>query len=611
LHSEEDVRLQETRKVRDPGGMSHDQWTTLDTGTLHVTNQRLIFLGENGNRNIAIKDIVATKGYLDSFDVTSCKRAKPMGFLCRNPGLLVAMCNVLRETPGVRLIPADSIPPSPQEAEKSEEPSQLQTPSPEPERQIDEIREGYLEMVQDAAYELGAFVREMEGRPEINGVLDRVEGLDAAETVKILAKRNAKLLFLVFADVIKTCKGLGYSLETAPEVEFVGLANGLAELFKNGDGRTFVHLETADQRALLRKSLVRIQRDIESAVPLSGPDEQFLVPFVFSFMEGGRELGQRFLTLLYRWASIVAKADGRIGEAESAWLAKIMQDAGLKETPPSPGQVKADPAVSNPMWELKKMIGLETVKREVEKLANLVRIQQEREKQGIKAVGVSYHCVFTGNPGTGKTTVARIVAGIYKDLGVLQKGHLVETDRAGLVGEYVGQTAPKTNKVIDSALDGVLFIDEAYSLVEGGERDFGPEAVSTLLKRMEDDRARLVVILAGYTDNMKRFIDSNPGLQSRFNRYIEFPDYDAGDLVEIFKHFAQTSQYRLGEGTEEALRKTMEDAAGRADKQFGNGRFARNVFEKAIERQASRLAEVGSLTKEMLETLLPEDIAVS
>ena len=257
------------------------------------------------------------------------------------------------------------------------------------------------------------------------------------------------------------------------------------------------------------------------------------------------------------------------------------------------------------------MVGLGTVKTEVEKLSNLVRIQQERERQGIKAVNVSYHCVFTGNPGTGKTTVARIVAGIYKDLGVLKKGHLVETDRSGLVAEYVGQTGPKTNKVIDSALDGVLFIDEAYSLVDGGEKDFGKEAVATLLKRMEDDRSRLVVILAGYSEDMKRFIDSNPGLQSRFNRYIEFPDYEAADLVEIFKRFAKNSQYRMGKGAEEALQSLMEEAVAHKDEQFGNGRFARNVFEKAIERQASRLASVGNLTKECLEELLPEDITMT
>jgi len=474
------------------------------------------------------------------------------------------------------------------------------------------IPEAYLEMVQDAAYELGAFVREVERQPEINDVLNRVEGLDAAENAKILSKRNAKLLFLVFTDLMRTCKGLGYSLETAPELEFVGLANGIAHLLEPNDVRAHVDLTSPEKRKFFRERFSEIKKDIESALPLSGPEDKFLFPFVFSFAEGGQELGQRFLTLLYRWASIVAKADGVISEAESAYLAKIMKASGKseKEVPPA-GLVQADPVMSKPLRTLEKMVGLAPVKAEVEKLANLVRIQQMRKRSGIKTVNVSYHCVFTGNPGTGKTTVARIVAAIYKDLGVLKKGHLVETDRSGLVGEFVGQTGPKTNKVIDSALDGVLFIDEAYSLVEGGEKDFGKEAVATLLKRMEDDRARLVVILAGYSENMKHFIDSNPGLQSRFNRYIEFPDYEADDLVEIFERFATTSQYRLGPGAEEAVRRVMEKAVANKDEQFGNGRFARNVFEKSIERQAMRLASVAILTKQMLEELLPEDIALS
>ena len=166
--------------------------------------------------------------------------------------------------------------------------------------------------------------------------------------------------------------------------------------------------------------------------------------------------------------------------------------------------------------ELNSLIGLSRVKKEVESLRNFVIVQKQREQNGLKTTSVSYHCVFSGSPGTGKTTVARIVAGIYKDLGILKKGHLVEVQRSDLVGEYVGQTAPKTNAKIDEALDGVLFIDEAYTLAQGDKNDFGAEAIATLLKRMEDDRERLVVILAGYDNEIKQFIDMNPGLQSRF-----------------------------------------------------------------------------------------------
>lgn len=258
--------------------------------------------------------------------------------------------------------------------------------------------------------------------------------------------------------------------------------------------------------------------------------------------------------------------------------------------------------------ELDSLIGLTSVKQEVQTLTNFIKIQKRREEQGMKSSSLSYHCVFTGNPGTGKTTVARIVAGIYKELGVLKRGHLVETDRAGLVAEYVGQTAVKTNKIIDSALDGVLFIDEAYSLVGGGENDFGKEAIATLLKRMEDDRDRLVVILAGYTEDMKRFIDSNPGLQSRFNRYIEFPDYTAEELLQIYEVNMRKYDYHFGEGAKEELQQYLEKAVANKDANFGNGRFVRNIFEKTLERQANRLASESNLTIDRLSAIEIEDL---
>jgi len=258
--------------------------------------------------------------------------------------------------------------------------------------------------------------------------------------------------------------------------------------------------------------------------------------------------------------------------------------------------------------ELDSLIGLNSVKKEVQTLTNFIKIQQKRAEQGLKSSSVSYHCVFTGNPGTGKTTVARIVADIYKELGVLKKGHLVETDRAGLVAEYVGQTAVKTNKIIDNALDGVLFIDEAYSLVGGGENDFGKEAIATLLKRMEDDRDRLVVILAGYTEEMKQFIDSNPGLQSRFNRYIEFPDYTAEELYQIFELNLKKYDYCITDEAKGALQHFFEEAVAHKDANFGNGRFVRNIFEKVLERQANRLASESNLSTERLSEITAEDL---
>ena len=260
--------------------------------------------------------------------------------------------------------------------------------------------------------------------------------------------------------------------------------------------------------------------------------------------------------------------------------------------------------------ELDTLIGLTTVKQEVNTLRNYIKIQQEREKNGLKPTQVSYHCVFTGNPGTGKTTVARIVAQIYKELGVLKKGHLIETDRSGLVAEYVGQTAVKTNKIIDKALDGVLFIDEAYSLVNGDESDYGREAIATLLKRMEDNRDRLVVILAGYSDEMKTFIDSNPGLQSRFNRYIHFPDYNEDEMFRIFCLRCEKSDYVIAEEAKARLMDLLAQSVANKDKNFGNGRFVRNLFEKTVEHQANRLAKMDNLTPEMLSRIEKEDVGL-
>lgn len=257
--------------------------------------------------------------------------------------------------------------------------------------------------------------------------------------------------------------------------------------------------------------------------------------------------------------------------------------------------------------ELHSLVGLNRVKEDVESLRNLIRIQALRAQQGLPNSQVSYHCVFTGNPGTGKTTVARIIAGIYKELGILKKGHLVETDRAGLVGEYVGQTAPKTNAKVDEALDGVLFIDEAYSLV-GGENDYGAEAIATLLKRMEDNRDRLVVILAGYTDEIREFIESNPGLQSRFNRYIHFNDYSAEELMDIFKHNLKKSRYKIKRDAYELLQEKVSAAVSVKDKNFGNARYIRNLFERVIQQQANRLAKQISIVSEDLSLITKEDI---
>jgi hypothetical protein len=325
-----------------------------------------------------------------------------------------------------------------------------------------------------------------------------------------------------------------------------------------------------------------------------------------------KELKEEYLSNMYQFASIVVKADGVVTPKEEEVLKKIMKTPDAEDKSQDHASVTNDPgkdqSLEEVLDELNSLTGLEKVKEEVNSLTNFIRIQKAREAAGLKASNVSYHVVFTGNPGTGKTTVARIVSKIYKSLGVLSQGQLVETDRAGLVGQYVGHTAPKVHKAVDDALNGVLFIDEAYALNGSNQDSFGKEAIDTLIKRMEDDRDKVAVILAGYTEDMNKFMDTNPGFKSRINRYIEFSDYEPEELLSIFKSLSRKLDYHL---TDEATRKVyllFEEAYLKRDASFGNGRFVRNVFEKTLEGQANRLAGITTLSKEVLTTIHAEDI---
>lgn len=266
--------------------------------------------------------------------------------------------------------------------------------------------------------------------------------------------------------------------------------------------------------------------------------------------------------------------------------------------------------VEDILRELNNLTGLKQLKSEINNLIDFLKIQKKRQEFGMSQVPITLHLVFCGSPGTGKTTVARLIGKIYKELGILKKGHCIETDRSGMVAEYIGHTAQKVDKLIESALDGVLFIDEAYALKpENSDKDFGQEAIDTLLKRMEDYRERLVVIVAGYNHEMSRFIESNPGLQSRFTRYFTFEDYRPNELVAIFQEICNVHHYQVNKTVEKALLTKFTKLFEQRDKNFGNARLVRNLFEKTIERQATRLTKVSELNQDNIVTIMAEDIA--
>jgi stage V sporulation protein K len=292
---------------------------------------------------------------------------------------------------------------------------------------------------------------------------------------------------------------------------------------------------------------------------------------------------------------------------------KIRQEEGQKKSPPRYYSPSTSPythsTIEEQLQELDNLIGLNYLKNEVRQYINFLKIQKLREKQGLSPVPITLHSVFCGSPGTGKTTVARLMGQIYQHLGILRKGHLIETDRSGMVAGYVGQTAQRVDELVESALDGVLFIDEAYTLKPVGYgNDFGQEAIDMLLKRMEDYRDRLVVIVAGYGDEMTRFIESNPGLKSRFSRYFHFEDYTPQELVLIFESFCNKHHYTLTEAASETLIIKFKELYDYRDKSFGNGRLVRNMFEKTIEKQANRLVNIPNVNAYNMQQILPEDV---
>ncbi|HVF42626.1 MAG TPA: AAA family ATPase [Pyrinomonadaceae bacterium] len=354
----------------------------------------------------------------------------------------------------------------------------------------------------------------------------------------------------------------------------------------------------------------------------------------------GTNFADRARRALFQFANLVIKSDGTVTTVERAALSEFKgtlypggvptKDSGpapkarREDGGPKPKDSNADSAEAGEealeeelppprpleelMAELDALVGLERVKADVRQLINFLKVQKLREEQGLKSLPASRHLVFYGNPGTGKTTVARLVSQIYRTLGVLRRGHLVETDRAGLVAGFVGQTAMKVRDAVQKALGGVLFIDEAYTLATGGSNDFGQEAVETLLKMMEDHRDDLVVIVAGYTGKMQDFLDSNPGLRSRFNKHLRFDDYGVEQLVHIFKSFCKKAEFKLAEGAEKELGSVFNVLTAARDETFGNARAARNLFEATLSKQANRLVSLPKVDREILSAIEPADI---
>ena len=330
--------------------------------------------------------------------------------------------------------------------------------------------------------------------------------------------------------------------------------------------------------------------------------------------------------VFFSFAQVAIKADGQASDARSQQVKKIRrliygEEAGNATSSAEAARAEAEQAVTvseeeaesldEVMEKIHNLIGMQKVKGQIDTFVNLIKVHKERERRGLPVTPFSKHAVFYGPPGTGKTTIARYLGKVYKSMGLLEKGHMVETDRAGLVAGYVGQTAIQVDEVVQQALDGVLFIDEAYTLSPrggGGGNDFGQEAIDTLLKRMEDYRERLVVIVAGYPDEMQDFIESNPGLESRFSRYFYFDHYAPKELLQIFDIFAENSSFTLTQGARRELLRLITAFHRRRDRSFGNGRFIRNLFERIVEKQANRIASVSPLTDKILCSITKYDI---
>ena len=444
------------------------------------------------------------------------------------------------------------------------------------------------------------------------------------KSIAPLLKVNAAFVDVILVDLAKLIQLCGRNSGKVSESELLAYLIIYA-LLKQDTEKLDAALNrwdrSSEDRLKYQKSTLQIILDLTQ----NQQSDSFELPSILNQLD--EEKGTNYLgsatNAIYKFAQAIVKADGTVSLQDLEALSSIWQQLhsyrklatyqeGLPATPTQAVEETSadlDRVLEEALAELNDLTGMSNIKEEVKTLANFLKVQKIRSQRGLAKTTVSLHAVFCGPPGTGKTTVARLMGRIYHGLGFLTQGHLVETDRSGMVAGYVGQTAKQVDDLVKSALNGVLFIDEAYALVPGESgRDFGQEAIDVLLKRMEDHRDRLVVIVAGYTDEMTTFIESNPGLESRFNRYFYFNHYKPEELLAIFEKMGSKSHFKLAPGTGEKLQTLFEDLYENRDRTFGNARLVRNLFEKSLERQANRLAVLSSLSDELLTTLIPEDI---
>ena len=314
-------------------------------------------------------------------------------------------------------------------------------------------------------------------------------------------------------------------------------------------------------------------------------------------------------TLFIDYFTLIVNLDSQISDLEKSKYEELKSILRLDYTSVNKDSVNnfyEDDNLEITLKELEELVGLTEIKNEVKSLINFAKVNEIRKSKGLPAISLSLHSVFFGPPGTGKTTIARLISKAFKSLGILKKGHLIETDRSQLVAGYVGQTAIKTMEVLDKALDGVLFIDEAYSL--NSDDDFGKEAIDTILKYMEDNRDRLIVIVAGYENEMDTFINSNPGLKSRFNKYFNFPNYSGSDLLDILLRITAKNKFNVSDEAKSKLTFIINDAIFAEGQQFGNARYVRNLYEQIVQNQFMRVSQFENIEEENLSEIISADL---